>query len=820
MRQFTSRPKLGFFAALVLTVAAFTIAFSSASEAATPLAHGIPRFAPSGPTGGPAPTSLSVSDSSGTYGGTTSLNATLTDESGYGVYGETVEFYVDGTDVGGATTDGNGYAELDNVSLSGIDAGSYFSGIYAVFNGDTDFDYSDGYGSLYIDKADQTLVITQDAPSDATYGDQFTVAADGGGSTSPVTYSSSGSCTNIGGDFTMTGSGQCTVYFDQYGDQNYNDAPEQTEYVNGSKADQTIQINSGAPASAAYGDQFSVSASGGGSNNPIDYGSSGGCTNSGTDYTMTSGNTDCIVTYDQAGDDNYNAANQVVEYVTAEKADQTIDVTQDAPGTAAYNSSFDVSANADGGPVSYSSGGVCSNVDGTFTMSSGTGTCVVYFDQAGDDNYNPAPEVTQYVYATTLDQNIDFAQPSDATYGDPDLDPGATASSGYAVTYSTSGVCTVVGGLIHYTGAGDCTIYADQSGDEYYNAAPEVEHTLYVNPASLDITADNQSKFYGQTASLGSTAFQASGLVGTDTIDSVTLSSDGTPAGAAPGNYEIVPSDAVAGQGTDLSNYSINYYDGTLSVLPAGLVGLNGVSVVTTGGRINAYRPALGEYDDQSPIKASIFSNGPIWVGGVIIRGNLQSTQDSIFAGKLARVRGDATAATTISHKKRIFGAKTEFAPTQPLEAPPLESCFDYSSPQSLLAGSSAKFSYSPQTGDLLVKKGAVTLPFETYCFHNITLWRGTTLRVTHPTTVQLSGKLAGRVGHLVNTTHVPDNLAIVSTYDGPAGVTVKGGYMAVVAPSTTVSIVGGTFFGTAYAWRLRIIGTGTRVHEAMPESN
>src|SRR5947209_20409369 len=96
---------------------------------------------------------------------------------------------------------------------------------------------------------------------------------------------------------------------------------------------------------------FTVAATGGNSGNPVTFGSSGGCTNSGAQFTMTSGSTDCTVTYDQAGNTNYNAATEVTEVVTAQKANQTITVTMDAPSSAAYTSSFDVDANALGGAV-------------------------------------------------------------------------------------------------------------------------------------------------------------------------------------------------------------------------------------------------------------------------------------------------------------------------------------------------------------------------------------------------------------------------------------------------------------------------------------
>ena len=46
-------------------------------------------------------------------------------------------------------------------------------------------------------------------------------------------------------------------------------------------------------------------------------------------------------------------------------------------------------------------------------MTSGTGTCTVQFDQAGDSNYNAAPQVTESVTATKLDQSITFATPAD-----------------------------------------------------------------------------------------------------------------------------------------------------------------------------------------------------------------------------------------------------------------------------------------------------------------------------------------------------------------------------------------------------------------------
>jgi hypothetical protein len=114
---------------------------------------------------------------------------------------------------------------------------------------------------------------------------------------------------------------------------------------------------------------------------------------------MISGTTACSVMYDQAGDGNYSAAPEVTETVNAIKADQSITVTTHAPGSAVFNSQFMVAASAPGGAVSYSSAGVCTHSGATFTMTSASGICTVKYDQAGDSNYNAAPEVTETVNA-------------------------------------------------------------------------------------------------------------------------------------------------------------------------------------------------------------------------------------------------------------------------------------------------------------------------------------------------------------------------------------------------------------------------------------
>ncbi len=109
---------------------------------------------------------------------------------------------------------------------------------------------------------------------------------------------------------------------------------------------------------------------------------------------------------------------------------------------------------------------------------------------------------------------------------------------------------------------------AQGNGLDHYDVT-YVNGTLTVNPRPLCITASDASKASGSTATLTGTEFTTSGLVNGDRVILVTLTSDGAEAAAAGGTYDIVPADAI-GQG--LSNYTITYVNGTLTVTRTAVV--------------------------------------------------------------------------------------------------------------------------------------------------------------------------------------------------------------------------------------------------------
>ena len=116
------------------------------------------------------------------------------------------------------------------------------------------------------------------------------------------------------------------------------------------------------------------------------------------------------VTASFAGNSTYGASSTSSSF-TIIPLFQTITFTTNAPASAATNSSFTVAATASSGlPVSFSSSGECTNVGANYTMGSGTGTCTVIANQAGDADYTAAVAVTESVTVTPATVSFTYAQ--------------------------------------------------------------------------------------------------------------------------------------------------------------------------------------------------------------------------------------------------------------------------------------------------------------------------------------------------------------------------------------------------------------------------
>jgi predicted extracellular nuclease len=84
-------------------------------------------------------------------------------------------------------------------------------------------------------------------------------------------------------------------------------------------------------------------------------------------------------------------------------------------------------------------------------------------------------------------QSISFAPQPDRRLDQSPFTLSATASSGLAVSFSTTtpGVCSVSAGTVSLSGAGTCTLWADQPGDPVHAPAPSVVRSFTVVVGSL-----------------------------------------------------------------------------------------------------------------------------------------------------------------------------------------------------------------------------------------------------------------------------------------------------------------------------------------------
>ena len=331
--------------------------------------------------------------------------------------------------------------------------------------------------------ASQTITPSS-LPASAAYKSSFTAAATASSGLT-VTFTASGACTVAPGaaTYTMTsGTGTCSVITNQAGNSNYSAAAQVTKTVSATPASQTISFTTGPPAAAGYRTSFAVTATAS-STLAVNYTSSGACSNSGATYTMTASSGTCSVIANQAGNSNYSAAPTITLPVTATQAPQAITFSNNPPATAPYNSTFKVAATggASGNAVTFSSSGSCSNSGTTYTMTSGTGTCSVIANQAGNSNYAAATSVTKTVSASLVAQTITFTSnpPASANLNSSFTVAATGGGSGIAIVFTSSGACTNSGAKYTITSStGTCSVIANQAGNSNYAPAAQVTKTV------------------------------------------------------------------------------------------------------------------------------------------------------------------------------------------------------------------------------------------------------------------------------------------------------------------------------------------------------
>jgi hypothetical protein len=418
-------------------------------------------------------TVLAADPATAAFGGTANLSATLT-ASATGVGGKTLSFTLNGNSAGDGTTDGSGVATVPNASLTGINPGSYPSGVAATFAGDSGYIASAGAAALTVSLADQT--ITFDVLADKTFGDlDFAVSATVSSSLG-VTFAATGDCSVAGSTVHLTGAGACTITASQAGNSNYNPASDFPQSLTINKAAPLLTLS--CPPAGFDNNTHACSASVTGIGNVI---VSGPTTVTYDSSPAPPGNagTYAVIASFTSSDSNYSDATGTDSLVIAKV---TPTVTVACPAGVVFSGSPQLCmASATGVGNSAVSGSVVITYSGGPAPSAGGTYAVSASFTSGNSNYTDDTGAGSLTIAKA-GQTITFGVLAPKTYGDPDITISATSSSGLTVDFSASGNCSIAGSTIHLTSVGACTVTASQAGNTDYNPATGVPRSFAIIP--------------------------------------------------------------------------------------------------------------------------------------------------------------------------------------------------------------------------------------------------------------------------------------------------------------------------------------------------
>jgi hypothetical protein len=203
-----------------------------------------------------------------------------------------------------------------------------------------------------------------------------------------------------------TAAGRCVIDANQAGTGKYAAAPQVQQTITVNPVPQSIAFSAPAPGTVRGSAQ--LSATGGGSGNPVVFSAgSAVCTVSGTTVTYTAAGR-CVIDANQAGDARYADAPQVQRTVTVSKLSQSILFFAPPSGTIFSSAGLSAIGGGSGNPVVFSvapgSGRVC-RVSGTTVTYTAAGRCVIDANQAGDGSYAAAPQVQQTIVVTMTSPN-------------------------------------------------------------------------------------------------------------------------------------------------------------------------------------------------------------------------------------------------------------------------------------------------------------------------------------------------------------------------------------------------------------------------------
>jgi hypothetical protein len=405
---------------------------------------------------------------------------------------------------------------------------------------------------------EQTIIVTQNAPISAVYGTIFNVAATGGGSGNAVVIAASGSCSGGGNNtvfITMTsGTGTCTVTFDQAGNANYAAAPQVVQMTTAQKATTTISINN-IPSSAVYGGNFTPTYTYTGD------GATSVTSSTASTCTVTSG----VVNYVGAGTCTLVAhATAGTNYAAVDGADQSFTIAQATPTISINNiPSGAVNGGSFTPTFAYTGDGTISVTSSTQSRCTVTGG-VVNFVGGGQCTLTASATATANVAAATGSPQSFTISPASATISINNI-PGSAAFGGSfkptfayigngktAATSSTPTKCTVANnGVVSFVGVGNCILTANATATADYLAAIGSPQSFNIGQATTTISIKNIPK----NAKLGGSFTPTYNYTGDGTTSSTSSTSTCTVSGAGVVTYVGFGTCTLTAHATAGANY-------------------------------------------------------------------------------------------------------------------------------------------------------------------------------------------------------------------------------------------------------------------------
>ena len=329
----------------------------------------------------------------------------------------------------------------------------------------------------------QGLSITSSPPSPANPGGSYGVAVSEGATGNPVTLtidpSSTSGCTINGTTVSFSApTGSCMIDANEPGSTTY--APGvASQTIQVTKVAQLISFTSSPPANPALGSTYTVTATGGGSPNPVTFSNDGsstsGCTVSGSGkVTFSAPFGSCVVDANQAGNGTFAAASEVQQTIEVGLV-QTVSFTSTPPSPASVGApgySPTASSSAGLGVTitldPHSSG--CS-LNGSVVTFQAVGTCVLDASQAGNATYQPASLQQSIPVAKGASRITIITHALRTPRAGGSYVPRGRSNTGDTVLVSLaphSTACGMLHGTIELRSAGSCVVDFTDPGNANY----------------------------------------------------------------------------------------------------------------------------------------------------------------------------------------------------------------------------------------------------------------------------------------------------------------------------------------------------------------